>query len=113
MEKKLPGIFANQIAKDMNNNNKIYYSKAEETPSSNREAGMDTHKEKLGTDLNINQKINKIFNSTKYVYKADVRITLKDNSIDCRIIGRNPTHLITIDNKLIPISDITDISFLE
>ena len=50
-----------------------------------------------------------MFNSTSYIYKADVKITLKNGSISKRIVGRNSTHLITIDNELIPITDILDI----
>ena len=63
--------------------------------------------------LNINQKINNIFNSNKYVYKADVVITTKDGKVVKKIIGQNKTHLITIENELIPISNILDIDFNE
>ena len=61
----------------------------------------------------MNQKINKIFGSSRYVYKADVDITLKDGKVSKRIIGRNKNELITMDNELIKISDIIDIKFTE
>ena len=57
----------------------------------------------------ILQKINSIFTSSNYIYKADVEIKLKDKTINKRVIGKNKTHLITIDNELISISDILDI----
>lgn len=113
MNKKLPNVFANKIDKNVNNNEKVFYSKLDEKKTIKKEEKSETKVKDLGSNLNINQKINKIFNSTKYVYKADVHISLKDEQMDCRIIGRNSTHLITIDNKLIPISDIIDISFIE
>lgn len=111
MDKKLPGIFANKIEKGVDNNANVYYSanneRIDNLPSDNKD-----NNKKIDSSLNVNQKINKIFSSTKYVYKADVRIQLKNDQIDCRIIGKNATHLITMDNKLIPISDIIDINFL-
>lgn len=104
MDKKLPSVFANKISSSAAHNCSVYYTN-------------DNHKEendnKKGQNLNVNQKINSIFNSTKYVYKADVEIKLKDETLKRKIIGRNNLHLITIDNELIPISDIVDINFDE
>ncbi len=111
MEKKLPEIFANKIDKNINNNERFYYSKLNEQEEKKEPTKVTNQKNK--PELNVNQKINKIFNSTKYVYKADVKITLENEQIECRIIGRNPNHLITIDNKLIPISSIIDIDFID
>lgn len=108
MEKKLPSVYANKIDKDITNNELIYYS-CNNKDKKLKEETRDREKEKFNYNLNINQKINKIFSSTNYVYKADVKIYLKNKNIDCRIIGKNSTHLITMDNKLIPISDIVDI----
>lgn len=113
MEKKLPGIFANKIERSIDNNSNVYYSANNEKVDSSDNRNNKIDNKQLDSNLNVNQKINKIFNSTKYVYKADVHICLKSEEIDCRIIGKNATHLITMDNKLIPISDIEDISFLE
>ena len=58
-------------------------------------------------------KYNAIVEKYGAIYKADVSITTKDGIILKRIIGRNSTHLITIDNELVPISDIIDIDFSE
>ena len=63
----------------------------------------------IKTPKNINQKINEIFSSSRYIYKADVEITLKSGKVVKRIVGKNSVHLITYDNELIPISDIVDI----
>jgi len=113
MNKKLPSVFANKIVKNINNNERVYYSKSEENNKIEDEKEVKNDKYRLGSNLNINQKINKIFSSARYVYKADVHILLKSGEVDERIIGRNSTNLITINNKLIPISDIVDIYFKE
>lgn len=105
MNKKLPGVFANNISDSAAHNREVSYSDKEEVRKENKT------NQKLPDNLNINQKINAIFNAPRYVYKADVNIKLKDEVIKRRIIGRNSIHIITIDNELIPISDIVDIEF--
>lgn len=115
MERKLPSVFANKIEKEVGNNKKVFYSgKDGVTGTSDRKATNEDDfaqniKDHLIKPKNIYQKINDIFNSSRYVYKADVEITLKDGVVTKRIIGKNSNHLITIDNELIPISDIVDI----
>ena len=90
-------VFANRIDKKLHNNEEVYYSKdvKEETPKK--------------TIKNVYQKINDIFTSRNYIYKADVIIKTKDSTLNKTIIGKNKNSLITIDNELIPISDIIDI----
>lgn len=112
MEKKLPGVFANKIDKEFYNNDRVYYSSSNSNyseRSENKELMEEKNQTKM--TLNINQKINNIFNSNRYVYKAEVVITTKDEKLVKKIIGQNKTHLITMENELIPISDIIDISF--
>ncbi len=106
MEKKLPGIFANQIDKPLANNERVSYG-AKEKKEEREERSIN------GSGKNINQKLHDIFASPRYVYKADVKIVTKDGTFTKKIIGQNNTHLITIDNELFPISDIVDISFVD
>lgn len=102
MEKKIPKVFENKV-NSHGNNNDVFYS------HDNFEEKGDVKKEGISVKKNINQKINDIFNSSSYVYKADVLIKTKNGDISKRIVGRNSTYLITMDNELIPISDIIDI----
>lgn len=98
MGKKLPEVFHNSINKKLSNNNNIFYSKD------------DTNMVEEKKDRkNIRKKINDIFSSSDYVYKANVKITTSDNSFVTKIIGKNKNYLITMDNKIIPIEDIIDI----
>ena len=98
--KDLPKVFQNSIDKKFNNNSSVYYS-------SNDNRNLNTQEVK--DNRTILQKINEIFSSPNYVYKANVEITLKDKKVTKRIIGRNKDFIITMDNTLIPISDIVDI----
>ena len=100
MNKKLPEIFQNKIDKTLDNNENIYYS------------ATKTAKETIDINekpVTIREKINKIFSSPTYVYKANVKITLDDKTYNTRIIGRNKNYLITMDNKTILIDDIKNI----
>lgn len=99
--KDLPKVFQNNIDKKFNNNSSVYYS-------SNDNRNLNT-KEEVKDNRTILQKINEIFSSPNYVYKANVEIILKDKKVTKRIIGRNKDFLITMDNTLIPIRDIVDI----
>lgn len=102
MKKELPHIYQNKISKDISNNKKVDYSGL-------RYEVKQVEKKKLTKD--VNQKINDIFNSSRYVYKAEVEIEMKDKTVTKKIIGHNKSELITIDNEIIPISDIVDIRF--
>jgi len=102
--KDLPKVFQNNVDKKFNNNSSVYYS-SNDNRSSNIEEVKDNR--------TILQKINEIFSSPNYVYKANVEITLKDKKVTKRIIGRNKDFLITMDNTLIPISDIIDIKSIK
>ncbi len=110
MEKKLPEIYANKVEKSSGNNTKVAYSWSDET---RQETKKETKPTQNTPEININQKLHNIFNSTRYVYKADVTIVTKNETKNRKIIGQNSTHLITIDNELIPISDIVDIYFAD
>ena len=95
--KELPKVFHNKIDKKFDNNRSVFYS----NNSYEEDRSVDTR--------TVLQKINEIFSSPNYVYKANVEITLKDKKVTKRIIGRNKNYIITMDNDLIPISDIIDI----
>ena len=101
MEKELPKMYHTKINKPINSIQKIYssvYDKSSDEVIDNRYS-----------NISIDKKINNIFNSYDYVYKADVVIVTDDGKLNKRIIARNKNNLITIDNEYIPISIIRDI----
>ena len=99
--KDLPKVFHNKTNKKFNNNRNVFYSN-------------NNYNENDANDpRTVLQKINEIFSSPNYVYKANVEITLKDKKVAKRIIGRNKNYIITMDNDLIPINDIIDIKSLK
>ena len=85
MEKKIPKVFQNNIDKDISNNDKYYYS-----------ANKSEIINKVDKPKNINKKINEIFASPTYVYKANVEIKTNNSTLSTKIIGRNKNYLIKI-----------------
>lgn len=89
-------LFVNKFDKEFKNNEKVFYSKNN---------SIDRSIEKV----DVLKKINEIFRSNDFVYKADVVITLENRKINTTIIARNNSSLITMDNEVIKINEILDI----
>ncbi len=111
MKDKLPKVFANSLNKQIKNNERVYHFKENENEAET-EKKSKTVQEKMVQPDSINDKINALFKSARYVYKLDVEITTKSGTLKKKIIGKNKTNLITMDNELIAITDILDIKVL-
>lgn len=125
MKNKLPKVFANNITKEINNNKKIYTSienkktNNKENPNQKEEPTIkeptkSTNKKTKAKqtpkqEKTINQKINQIMNTKEYIYKIPVKITTQEKEIITKIVGKTTKNLITIENQLIKIEDITNI----
>ena len=107
MNKKLPEVFHNSIDKKLSNNEDVFYSaKDNDDMITNKDNKVNKN---ISINKSIRQKINEIFASSSYVYKANVVIKTNDKTINKRIIGRNSKYLITMDNEKIDIDNIIDI----
>ena len=100
MEKELPKMYHTKINKPITSIQKIYKS------TDNKTNIYTNHNYQ---NISLDKKINNIFNSNDYVYKADVTIITDTDTLKKRIIARNRNNLITIENEYIPISIIRDI----
>ena len=100
MNKKLPNIFVNKNTGIVKNNEEFYYGK----DNINNETKIIDNNMK---DILIRKKIDDIFNSSSFIYKARVIITTNDK--EYTLIGRDKNKLLTIDNETILISDVLDI----
>ena len=97
MNKELPKIFVNKIGK-INNNNEVYYSYKKD------------NEDVINVNvLDIQKKIDSIFNSNDFVYKKKVHIKTKYSDMDYIVISKNIDYLLTIDGEKIFIANIIDI----
>ncbi len=89
MKKDLPNVFHKPITKDLQNNSRIFYGKGERQ------------------DVSVEE----LF-QTNQIYRTNVKLTLKDKTVEKTIIGRTQNNLITFDNEIISINDILKIEVL-
>ena len=100
MDKDLPNIYKGVVNSNNNQDKSVLGENIEK-------------KEDIKLDKNIDKEINKIFNSKDFIYKAEVLITLNNNeNIKKTIIGKNNNSLITIDDELIDINNISKIELI-
>ena len=100
MKKKLPNIYKGRVKNDITNQ---------------KQSIVDSEDNYIKEENNkpVSRQINDIFSSPNYVYKADVEITLNSGeNIKKTIIGRTNNSLITMDDELIDVSNISQIYFL-
>ena len=99
--KELPQMYQNKINKKISSSRKVY-STLDSPATTNNSDIRDP-------SISIDKKIDNIFKSHDYVYKADVTIITDNETVKKRIVARNNNNLITLDNEYIPISIIRDI----
>ena len=99
MDKDLPNIFKGEVNESNNQDKSIL--------------GEEVQEEIIKPKRSIDNQIKEIFNSTSFLYKADVLITMNDGSSTKKtIIGRSNNSLITIDDELIDVKNISRIELI-
>lgn len=108
MEK--PSIYKNPIDHLVRNNEEVFRIGQDEKELNKLESKDEVKNKLFGKD--IKQKINSIFTSPNYIYKADVEIQTKNGTVIKKVIGTQGEILITMDNETIPFSEIIDIKMV-
>lgn len=108
MKKELPKMYQTKINKTVPSIQKVY-STINERYDKDIDDTYNRDSDVKYSTVSIEKKIQDIFNSSDYVYKADVTIVTDREKLRKRIIARNRNNIITIDNEYIPISIIRDI----
>lgn len=101
---KLPKVYVNKISSKSVNNEEFFYSNEDKSVSKTLDSSSAVN------NLLVQKKINDIFNSPNFVYKVNVILTLKDGKREETLIAKTNDGVLTIDNKVIPIKDILQIS---
>lgn len=101
MKKKLPEIFRMKVESSHINNKKVYYGSDEKN--------QPRQIKDLDSSMSVEDKIKKLFKSSRYIFNIDVIIKTDKKVYDTRIAGKVKNSLVTIDNEVIPIIEINDI----
>lgn len=96
--KKLPKIYQTEINKKICNNKRTCYLKNEETK-----------KEEITTQNDIREIINEVFSGIGHSYNIPLTIKTKERTYQTSLIAKNKRNIVTLDNEVIPISDIITI----
>lgn len=100
MKKELPNIYKNQFSHDINRNLDVYHVK------DNLNYGKDTNH---NSELTVEQKLKKLFQSSRYIFNIEVKIITNKKEYDTKIAGKVKNSIVTVDGDTIPIIEIEDI----
>lgn len=106
MNNKLPKVYIN------NQNNKIYNNKETFYGRNTNNTYNNNNSKNINNELLIKEKINEIFSNPNFIYKVRVLIKTDEWEREITLIAKTNTSLLTIENKIIPISIIKDISVI-
>lgn len=94
--KKLPKIYQSEFVKKITNNKKVCYVK-------NQDEDFESN---ANDKINISEKIDNIFKSIGHSYNIPLIIKTNTKEYNTNIIAKIKNNIITIDNEIIPISEI-------
>lgn len=101
--KKLPKIYQNDINKKINNNKTTYRLK-----NSNIEENSDRSLKEM-TNIEVNEVIDNIFNTTGYAFNIKVIIKTNSKTYNTSLIAKRNGYILTLDQDKIKIDDIISI----
>ncbi len=93
--KKLPKIYQNPLEKKIKNNKEL--------------CKISFEREEESTSKSITEEIRSIFNGLGYSYNIPVIIKTKDKTYETSLIAHTKNYIVTLDNDVILISDISSI----
>ena len=97
MKRKLPKLLKKDVPKEHLNNKEVIIV-------SNKDDDIIYE-----DNSTVEEKLNKLFKSSRYIFNIDVVIVTDKKKYDTRIIGKFKNSIITIDNDEIPIIEIRNI----
>lgn len=97
--KKLPKIYQAESTKKISNNKKHCYIKNI----------TDITENKITENYSVAEKLEQIFSGLGYSYNIPLIITTKNKKYNTSLIAKTKNNVITLENEIIPISDIVDI----
>ena len=89
--------------------NKIFVNKI--NSKSNNQVLANVESNIINIDNNIQEKLDKLFNTNGYIFNINVKIITDNKTYDTKIANKIGNNIITLDNDVINISDIKDIIF--
>lgn len=105
MAKQLPKIFQSPISHKIENNNKMFYSLNQEKAAQNAPIISQNNK----NIESVEKTLDNLFHTTGYIFNIPVEIVTKEKKLQTKIAGKVKNTIITLDNDVIPITEIISI----
>ena len=105
MNKGLPKIFKKNVDNSHCHNKKVYYTSEDKVEP----AVKENQKNNTTSLTTVEEKIRKLFKSSRYVFNINVLIKTDKKDYDTKIAGKVKNSIVTVDNEVIPIVEINDI----
>lgn len=110
--KKLPKIYQNELNRNICNNKKVFDSLKEDELVIGTEEELKTTDERYKT-MTVDEKIKELINQKSYIFNIPITLVFETYEEKCQIAGVVNNNIITMDNKIIKISDLKDIKILK
>lgn len=94
--KKLPELYKNHNIKPIDNNKKVYYMKNQDMRKS--------------SNASVEEELDSIFHGLGYSYNIPVELVTTKKTYHTSLVTKTKENVVTIDNIIIPISDIISIT---
>lgn len=102
--KKLPKVFQNDFSKTINNNKKVCYLRNEALKEEITNTPVIENKQDIINTLD------EVFSGIGYAYNIPLEIKTSTKEYNTSLIAKTSNNIITLDNEIIPISDIISIN---
>ena len=112
--KKLPKIYQNELDRKVCNNKKIFNGLKDDIKK-DEEIGKEELKinDERYKDMTVGEKIKELINQKSYIFNIPVSLVFENREEKCQIAGVVNNNIITMDNKIVKISDLKDIKILK
>lgn len=95
---KLPKVFQNPFDHNLDNDQRCYVSFNENNIVTRKNVSIED--------------IDEILNDKHHIFKPSVKLTTDGGVVNCKIVSRTKTDILTMDNKKISISSIKSIEII-
>lgn len=110
MSKELPSIFKVETNKKIENNKNVFYSKTESISNVEEQKNNDkTNNEVRG----FSDSLDDLLKNNQFIFNVPVEVSLKNETINTKLVSKVGDHLLTNTGKIIKLEDILFIKIKE
>jgi len=114
MDKKLPSIFKSDTNKKIENNKKVFYSKYESIGNVVERSSevVESNSGDKGNTIEVrsfSESLDNLLKNNQFIFNVPVEISIKNETINTKLVSKVGDHLLTNTGKVIQLDDILSI----